>query len=274
MKMRNIFLISILAIFAFTACNNPTANEENADKPVVKKEIKSEKKASAKSEASTEVKSEAAKTEKSAVAHSETETNQAQGQKILLSTKYGDMTILLYDETPKHRDNFIKLVNDGFYNGTLFHRVIRSFMIQGGDPDSKGAAPDQRLGMGGPGYTIEAEFSPAFIHKKGALSAARQGDQQNPEKRSSGSQFYVVQGKKATADELNRLAPRTGAIYTTDQIKTYQQIGGTPFLDNQYTVFGEVIDGLDVIDKIAAVKTKPGDRPVEDIKMTMKLIEN
>ncbi len=263
MKIRNIFLISILAIFAFTACNNPAAKEEKAEKPVVKKEIKSEKKATTKSEAATPGKSEAAKPE----------AKQLKGQKILLSTKYGDMTILLYDETPKHRDNFIKLVNNGFYNGTLFHRVIRDFMIQGGDPDSKGAAPDQRLGIGGPGYTIEAEFSPAFIHKKGALSAARQGDQQNPEKRSSGSQFYIVQGKKATADELNRLAPRTGAIYTTDQIKTYQQIGGAPFLDNQYTVFGEVIDGLDVIDKIAAVKTKPGDRPVEDIKMTMKLIE-
>jgi len=182
------------------------------------------------------------------------------------------MTILLYDETPKHRDNFIKLVKDGFYNGTLFHRVIRDFMIQGGDPESKGAAPKQRLGTGGPGYTIEAEFRPEFIHKKGALSAARQGDQVNPEKRSSGSQFYIVQGKKATADELNRISSQTGAFYTADQIKTYQQIGGTPFLDNQYTVFGEVIEGLDVIDKIAAVKTRPGDRPVEDLEMTMTLI--
>jgi peptidyl-prolyl cis-trans isomerase B (cyclophilin B) len=258
--MRNIFLISILVIFAFAACNNQTAKEEKAEKPTVKKEVKSKVTVSAKSEVATEVKTEA-------------ETKQPKNQKVLLSTNFGNMTILLYDGTPKHRDNFIKLVNESFYDGTIFHRVIRDFMIQGGDPNSKGASPDQKLGNGGPGYTIEAEITPEYIHKKGALSAARQGDQVNPEKKSSGSQFYVVQGKKATAEELNRFAARTGAIYTTDQIKTYQQIGGTPFLDNDYTVFGEVIDGLEVIDKIAAVKTKPGDRPVEDIKMTIKLIE-
>ncbi|MCF8366182.1 MAG: peptidylprolyl isomerase [Bacteroidales bacterium] len=220
--------------------------------------------ATSKSEATSKVSDEVNKTDSQDI---------KTGQKAIISTKFGDMTILLYDETPKHRDNFIKLIKDGFYDGTLFHRVIRDFMIQGGDPDSKNAAPGQRLGSGGPGYTIEAEFNPEFIHKKGALSAARMGDQVNPKKESSGSQFYIVQGKKATADELNRMAPRTGAIYTTDQIKTYQTIGGTPFLDNQYTVFGEVIEGLDVIDQIAAVKTQPGDRPVEDVKMTIKLIE-
>jgi len=272
--MRNIFLISILAIFALTACNNQTANEEKAEKPAVKKEVKSKATATAKSEAATDVKNEAAAPEKSEAVKTEVKTKQPKAQKVLLSTDFGDMTILLYDGTPKHRDNFIKLVEEGFYNGTLFHRVIRDFMIQGGDPNSKGASPDQQLGNGGPGYTIEAEFNPEYTHKKGALSAARQGDQVNPEKRSSGSQFYIVQGKKATAQELNNFARRTGAIYTADQIKTYQQIGGTPFLDNGYTVFGEVIDGLDVIDKIAAVQTKPGDRPVKDIKMTMKLIEN
>jgi cyclophilin family peptidyl-prolyl cis-trans isomerase len=256
MKMRNIFLISLLAVFALAACNNQNTNEEKTKKPVVKKEIKSE-----------------SATNTSTTAR-QTDSEKEKGQKALLSTRFGDMTILLYDETPKHRDNFIKLVKEGFYNGTLFHRVIRDFMIQGGDPESKGAAPGQRLGTGGPGYTIEAEFRPEFIHKKGALSAARQGDQMNPEKKSSGSQFYIVQGKKVTANELNQIASRTGAFYTAEQIETYRQTGGTPFLDNQYTVFGEVIDGLEVIDMIASVKTQPGDRPVEDVEMTLKLIED
>ncbi len=195
------------------------------------------------------------------------------GQKVKLSTSYGNMVLILYDETPKHRDNFIKLVNEGFYNGTLFHRVIKDFMIQGGDPDSKNAQPGQRLGTGGPGYTIEAEFHPEFYHKKGALAAARQGDQMNPQRRSSGSQFYIVQGKKNTAAELNNIAQKTGAIYTTEQINVYQTIGGTPFLDTQYTVFGEVIDGMEVIDKIATVPTGAGNRPVEDLKITLTVID-
>ncbi len=195
------------------------------------------------------------------------------GQKVKLSTRYGDMVILLYHETPKHHNNFVKLVDDGFYNGTLFHRVIKDFMIQGGDPDSKNAKPNQRLGIGGPGYTIEAEFNPEFYHKKGALAAARQGDQTNPERRSSGSQFYIVQGKQYTAAELNKMAQRSGAFYTPEQIKVYQTVGGTPFLDTQYTVFGEVIDGMDVIDKIAIVNTGAQNRPVEDLEMTLTLIE-
>lgn len=194
------------------------------------------------------------------------------GQKVKISTKYGDMIVVLYDETPKHRDNFVKLANEGFYDGTLFHRVMKDFMIQGGDPDSKNATPDQRLGVGGPGYTIEAEFNPEFYHKKGALAAARQGDQVNPERRSSGSQFYLVQGKKYTATELNRFAQQTGAFYTAEQINVYQTLGGTPFLDTQYTVFGEVVDGMDVIDKIAAVSTSAQNRPVEDLEMTVSLI--
>jgi len=195
------------------------------------------------------------------------------GQKVKISTNYGDMIVLLYDETPKHRDNFVKLVSDGFYNGTSFHRVIKDFMIQGGDPQSKGADLNARLGTGGPGYTIDAEFHPEYFHKKGALAAARQGDQVNPERKSSGSQFYIVQGKKATAAELNNIARNTGAIYTPEQIEIYQTIGGTPFLDNQYTVFGEVIEGMDVIDKIAAVQTAAMNRPVQDVEMTMELIE-
>lgn len=198
----------------------------------------------------------------------------AKNQKAVISTDYGDITIILYDETPIHRDNFIKLASDGFFDGTLFHRVIKDFMIQGGDPDSRSAAPNQPLGRGGPGYTLPAEFSPEFIHKKGALAAARQGDQMNPERQSSGSQFYIVQGKKVTPAELNTHASRTGAIYTTEQIKIYEEIGGTPFLDNQYTLFGEVIEGLDVIDQIANVQTGGGNRPVQDVKMTVRLIND
>ena len=195
------------------------------------------------------------------------------GQKVLLSTSFGNMTILLYDETPLHRDNFIKLVKDGFYNGLLFHRVIPDFMIQGGDPNSKNAKPGQMLGSGGPGYTIKAEILPELYHKKGALAAARLGDQNNPQRNSSGSQFYIVQGKKYTAQELNNIIRHTGAAYTADQISVYQTIGGTPDLDTQYTVFGEVIEGLEVIDKIAAVKTVAPNRPAEDIKMKITLIK-
>lgn len=186
--------------------------------------------------------------------------------KFIIHTDYGDMTGILYNETPKHRDNFVKLTKSGFFDGLLFHRVIAGFMIQGGDPDSKNAKPGQRLGMGGPGYTVPAEFNTAFIHKKGALSAARQGDQVNPAKASSGSQFYIVQGKKMSAAQL-------GANYTAEQKKIYETIGGTPFLDNQYTVFGEIIQGLDVIDKIAAVEKDASDRPVKDVKMTIRIVE-
>lgn len=193
-------------------------------------------------------------------------------QKAVISTSLGDMTIILYDETPIHRDNFIKLIKEGYYDGTLFHRVIKDFMVQGGDPDSKNAAPNQPLGMGGPDYTLAAEFHPEFFHKKGALAAARQGDQTNPERRSSGSQFYIVQGKKITRAELNNIASRGGVFYTPEQIKIYENIGGTPFLDQQYTVFGEVTIGLDVIDKIANVQTGGGNRPVNDLKMTIRLI--
>lgn len=188
---------------------------------------------------------------------------------VVISTNYGDMKIKLYDETPLHRDNFIKLAKEGFFDGLLFHRVIPQFMIQGGDPTSRDAKPNQQLGAGGPGYTIPAEFNPNFIHKKGALSAARQGDQVNPKKASSGSQFYVVQGRTASAQELQR----GGIKYTEEQMKVYAEQGGTPFLDGQYTVFGEVVEGLDVIDKIAAVRTAPGDRPMEDVKFSVKVIE-
>ena len=182
----------------------------------------------------------------------------------VIHTDYGDMKGVLYNETPQHRDNFVKLAKSGFFNGLLFHRVIQGFMIQGGDPDSKNAKPGQQLGAGTPGYTVPAEFNPAFIHKKGALSAARQADQVNPKKASSGSQFYIVQGKKQNPSAL-------GANYTADQKTIYSTIGGTPSLDMNYTVFGEIIQGLDIIDKIAAVQKDQRDRPLKDIKMTITI---
>jgi peptidyl-prolyl cis-trans isomerase B (cyclophilin B) len=192
---------------------------------------------------------------------------------ILLSTPQGEIKMVLYNETPLHRDNFIKLVKEEFFNGTLFHRVMKDFMIQGGDPESKNAEPGQMLGNGGPGYTVPAEFNAQFIHKKGALSAARMGDRGNPKKESSGSQFYIVQGKKMIKPELLKIGERNGITYTAAQIKEYETNGGTPFLDMNYTVFGEVIEGFDVIDKIAAVTKGRGDRPVEDIAMTMKIVK-
>jgi peptidyl-prolyl cis-trans isomerase B (cyclophilin B) len=183
-----------------------------------------------------------------------------------IKTDYGTMKGVLYNETPQHRDNFVKLANQGFYDGLLFHRVISGFMIQGGDPDSKNAKEGQSLGMGGPGYTVPAEFNKMFIHKKGALAAARTGDQMNPQKASSGSQFYIVQGKPVGAGQL-------GSNYTPEQKNIYQKIGGTPFLDNNYTVYGEITEGLEVIDKIAAVQKDQNDRPSKDVKMTVKIIK-
>ena len=197
---------------------------------------------------------------------------------VKISTPHGDMTVMLYNETPRHRDNFLKLAGEKFYDNLLFHRCINTFMIQGGDPQSRGAAPSVNLGGGGPGYTILAEFNPALLHKKGALCAARQGDQINPRKESSGSQFYIVQGKTYTDMELNQFEARIAAKnpgfkYTEEQRNAYKTIGGTPMLDMDYTVFGEVIDGLAVIDKIATQKTKPGDRPETDITMKMEIIK-
>ncbi|MFI5218115.1 MAG: peptidylprolyl isomerase [Bacteroidia bacterium] len=189
---------------------------------------------------------------------------------VQVTTDYGSMKIKLYNETPKHRDNFLKLAKEGFYNGTLFHRVMSAFMLQGGDPDSKNAAPDKMLGAGDIGYTVPAEFNPALYHKKGALCAARR---ETPTKESSGCQFYIVQGKKYTDAELDQMEARAGIKYTADQRKVYTTVGGTPFLDMSYTVYGEVIEGMDVIDKICAVPTKPGDRPVKDVKMTVKVIQ-
>ncbi len=233
---------------------------------------------------------------------------------ILIETPYGNMKIKLYDKTPKHKANFIKLAKQGFFDGLLFHRVINQFMIQGGDPDSKNAPAGKMLGNGGPGYEIDTEFNDSLFHKKGVIAAAREGDNINPLKKSSGSQFYIVQGRTFTDEELDKLEVQqsvgnyiashpeinkeatnyrmTGNKPAFDKLveeikkkdnlkiikipefkrKVYKTVGGTPHLDNNYTVFGEVIEGLNVIDKIAGVKTDKNDRPIKDVKMTVKVI--
>lgn len=192
---------------------------------------------------------------------------------ILIETEFGDMKIRLYDETPKHRDNFIKLAEKGFYDGTMFHRVIEGFMIQGGDPDSKNAKSGQALGMGGPDYTVPAEFNPDLLHYKGVLAAARQPDNVNPKKESSGSQFYIVHGSEVSSLMLSTLERKKGIKYTPEQRSKYKKLGGYPPLDNEYTVFGEIIEGLEVIEKIAQAKKDRRNRPVKDIKMTVKAIK-
>ena len=243
-------------------------------------------------------------------------------QKVKIQTMLGDIIVRLYDETPIHRDNFLKLVKEGYYDGTLFHRVIKDFMIQGGDPDSKGAPAGKMLGVGGPDYTLEAEIKDGLFHKRGALAAARQGDEVNPKRRSSGSQFYIVWGQVYNEGQLrqfskqlkmqkiqsvfNRLAAehRTEIMQmrrdrnraglqelqdklaaeaekqaagftglTDEQLKIYSTIGGTPHLDGQYTVFGEVEEGLDVVEMIQAAATGHGDRPVDDLEMRIVLCD-
>ena len=180
--------------------------------------------------------------------------------KVLIHTDMGDFTVELYNDTPQHRDNFIKLANEGFFNGSIFHRVISGFMIQGG------GAP---AGKPEKGYLIPAEILPNHIHKKGALAAART---ENPKKESSGSQFYIVQGQVFTDAQLAQFEAQRGIKLSEEQKKVYTTIGGTPHLDGGYTVFGEVVSGLDVIDKIASAKTGPGDRPLQEIKMTVKVL--
>ena len=243
-------------------------------------------------------------------------------QKVKIQTMFGDMIVRLYDETPIHRDNFVKLVKEGYYDGTLFHRVIKDFMIQGGDPDSKGAPAGKMLGIGGPDYTLEAEIKEGLFHKRGALAAARQGDEVNPERRSSGSQFYIVWGQvynegqirqfsrqmkmqkvqdvftklasehRAEIMQMRRDRNRAGlqemqdrlaaeaekqaadfAGLTEEQQKVYTTLGGTPHLDGQYTVFGEVEEGLDVVEMIQSSATGRGDRPVDDIEMRACIVE-
>ena len=191
---------------------------------------------------------------------------QAQNEtKVLIKTSLGDITVMLYDDTPLHRDNFIKLVNEGWYKGSPFHRVIKGFMIQGGQ-NADGSVD--------PGYRIPAEIKSNHFHKKGALAAARQADQVNPKKMSSGSQFYIVQGKVWNETELNMFESRYGKVFNAKQRQAYQTIGGTPHLDGDYTVYGEVIDGLNVVDKIAAVKTGYMDVPVDPVTIiSMEIVK-
>ncbi len=183
---------------------------------------------------------------------------------VKIKTNKGKIKVLLYNETPLHRDNMLKLVHEHFYDSLLFHRVIKNFMIQGGDPDSKRAPAGKLLGDGDVGYTVSAEFRPELFHKKGALAAARED---NPAKASSGCQFYIVQGKVFTDDELNKLEAKTGRKIPADQRIVYKTIGGTPHLDQSYTVYGEVVKGLNVVDVIASVQTDKNDRPLTDVRI-------
>lgn len=196
----------------------------------------------------------------------------AKNRKVKVITPFGTMVIRLYDQTPKHRDNFLKLSRQHFYDSTLFHRVIRKFMIQGGDPDSKRAKPGAPLGEGDVGYTIPPEFQLDLFHRKGALAAARDD---NPTKASSGCQFYIVQGKVFNDEELDKLEKTRlgGRKIPVDQREIYKTEGGSPHLDQNYTVFGQVIKGMEVIDKIAAVKTDSLNRPLENVPMKIRVIK-
>ncbi len=189
---------------------------------------------------------------------------------VLISTDLGDITVKLYNTTPRHRDNFLKLVNQGFYDSLLFHRVIRNFMIQGGDPESKNAPAGTMLGNGDVGYTIPAEFIDTLFHKKGALCAART---ENPERASSGCQFYIVEGQVFTEEQVQMLELQRGIKLSPEQKLVYTTVGGSPWLDKNYTIYGEVVSGLGVVDKIALVQTGPYDRPIVDLHMKMKQIK-
>ncbi len=193
------------------------------------------------------------------------QTSTVNQTKVLITTSMGNITVVLYNDTPLHRDNFIKLINQGWYEGSNFHRVINGFMIQGGH---------RKDGTQDPGYTVPAEFRAQHLHKKGALAAARQGDQVNPEKASSGCQFYLVQGVVFTDEKLNEMEARTGKKMTAEQRQVYKTIGGAPHLDGAYTVFGEVVQGLDVVDKIAAVAVSPqGSVPLTPVTFSMKILK-
>lgn len=205
---------------------------------------------------------------------------------VKVTTKMGEMYIELSDKTPKHKANFIKLAKEGYYDSTLFHRVINGFMIQGGDPESKNAKPVTALGNGGPGYTIPAEFDTTLFHKKGALAAARMGDNVNPKKESSGSQFYLAQGKVYTLAQLKQIEQSKrnttpgwnmdsipGFKFTKEQIEVYTTVGGIPFLDAGYTVYGQVVKGIEVIDEIAKVAKDRANRPTKDVVMKMEVLQ-
>jgi cyclophilin family peptidyl-prolyl cis-trans isomerase len=192
---------------------------------------------------------------------------------VKIETDSGTMVAKLYNQTPLHKNNFLKLVKEHFYDGLLFHRVIKDFMIQGGDPESKNAAPGVQLGEGGLKYTIAAEFDTSLFHKKGALAMAREGDDVNPQKASSSTQFYIVEGKPVTDAQMDSWENRFKIKIPENHRQVYRTIGGAPFLDMNYTVFGEVIDGLNVIDKIANVATDANNRPLKDVHMKITLLK-
>ena len=191
---------------------------------------------------------------------------------IEITTDFGVMMAELYDATPQHRDNFLKLAGEGYYDGLLFHRVIDGFMIQGGDPNSRNAAAGAALGSGGPGYQVPGEFVDSLVHIRGAIAAARTGDGVNPERKSSGSQFYIVQGTEVDAGMLDGIEKRKGLKHTEEQRAAYLEHGGTPFLDRDYSVYGRLVSGFDVLDQIARAPKDARDRPTKDIKMTVKVI--
>ena len=191
----------------------------------------------------------------------------------MISTEYGNMVLELYNQTPLHRKNFIKLVKEHFYDSLLFHRVIKDFMIQGGDPESKYAKPGELLGEGGPKYTLAPEFDTSLYHKKGALAAAREADAENPHKRSSSTQFYIVEGKTYTNNQMDRIEEKMHIKIPENHRAVYRTIGGDPFLDMNYTVFGQVISGFEVIDKIAHVPTDENNRPLKNIRMKITLLK-
>lgn len=190
---------------------------------------------------------------------------------VRIKTSKGECIVMLYNQTPKHKENFLKLTKEGFYNGTLFHRVINNFMIQGGDPDSKTATPGQPLGSGDLGYRVDAEFRDSLFHKKGVLAAARDN---NPEKASSASQFYLVDGKIFTDEELEktRITRMSGRQIPDSHRVIYKTLGGTPHLDGNYTVYGEIVQGISMVDTIASVATSPTDRPIENIPMEVTIL--
>ena len=202
----------------------------------------------------------------------------AQSRQVMIETTEGNILVTLYDDTPRHRDNFLKLVNEQFYDSLLFHRVIKNFMIQGGDPDSRHAEPGVTLGEGSTDYTVEAEFFDSeghllHPHKRGALAMAREGDSENPERRSSGCQFYIVWGKTYATQQLYQIGDKVESatdhrVTMTDELlDLYHDVGGVPHLDGQYTVFGEVTEGLDVVDRIQKAQTDDYDRPIDDIRI-------
>lgn len=197
-----------------------------------------------------------------------------EGTKVVMETTAGPIVIQLYDMTPIHRDNFIKLAQEGVYDGLLFHRVIEKFMIQGGDPKSREAEPGALLGEGSLGYTLPAEIHKELFHRRGALCAARQGDEVNPKKESSASQFYIVQGEVYDPGMLKKIGERFRKRYTPEQEKVYATEGGAPHLDGDYTVFGQVIEGMEVVDKIASMECDKNNRPKEDVRIiSVKVIE-